>query len=113
MRCSRSGFAVADLHSAAPLPPRSIVMPRFLAPFVCAVAFAFCITDHAHAQDVLLDVSSPFPGDDFGFGIAIGDWDGDGIGDLAIGALLDSTAGAFAGAMYIQSGKDGSVLATL
>jgi hypothetical protein len=64
----------------------------------------------AMAQNVLLDVKPPAPGDAV-YGIAIGDWDGDGIGDLAVGAPTDSTVAYLAGAARVHSGKDGSVLA--
>lgn len=71
------------------------------------------LASFAPAQDVLLDVKSPGSGAQAVVGIAIGDWDGDGIGDLAIGADRDGTAGTDAGAVRVHSGRDGSVLATL
>ena len=76
------------------------------------VLSAHSIGNHAFAQDVLLDVKSPVPAVAKETGIAIGDWDGDGIVDLAIGAPYDATAGSDAGSVRIHSGKDGSLLAT-
>jgi hypothetical protein len=93
-------------------------MPRFHRSFVALtttsfISFAVSIGGRALAQEVLLDVPSPVPGADADVGVAIGDWDGDGIDDLAIGAPRDSTAASEAGAVRIHSGKDGSVLAAL
>jgi len=65
----------------------------------------------AHGQRVLLEVKSPVPGADACSGIFIGDWDGDGVEDLAIGAALDSTVAKMAGAARVHSGADGSELA--
>ena len=92
-------------------------MLRFRLPavaFVTAfvVPFASPITPRASAQDVLLDIKSPVQKAQAAMGIAIGDWDGDGIGDLAIGAPGDDTIAIGAGAVRIHSGKDGSILAT-
>ena len=91
-------------------------MPRIHLPTVAfATSFLALIAlpfgGRARAQDILLDVKSPVPGADAENGIAIGDWDGDGIADLAIGAPRDSTAASEAGAVRIHSGKDGSILA--
>jgi FG-GAP repeat protein len=93
-------------------------MPRLPLSFVALattsfISFAVPISGRALAQEVLLDVPSPVPGADADVGVAIGDWDGDGIADLAIGAPRDSTAASEAGAVRIHSGKDGSVLAAL
>jgi hypothetical protein len=66
----------------------------------------------ASAQDVLLDIQGSVANADASNGIAIGDWDGDGVGDLAIGAPFDDTAAPYAGAVRIHSGRNGSVLAT-
>lgn len=48
------------------------------------------------------------PGDAFGHSIeSLGDVDGDGTPDLAIGAPLDDSAGTNAGRVYVVSGADG------
>jgi len=65
----------------------------------------------ARGQRVLLEVKSPVPGADAVTGIFIGDWDGDGVDDLAIGAARDSTVANLAGAVRVHSGANGSVLA--
>jgi hypothetical protein len=67
----------------------------------------------AQAQNVIFDVSDPNP-DSAALEVAgVGDWDGDGVVDFAIGATLDDGAGTDAGVVRIYSGKDASVLATL
>ncbi|MCC6675751.1 MAG: VCBS repeat-containing protein [Phycisphaerales bacterium] len=54
------------------------------------------------------------PGGDFGRAMAaIGDIDGDGWSDLAIGDPEDSTAGPHAGAVHLFSGRDGSLIRTI
>ena len=65
----------------------------------------------ARGQRVLLEVKSPVPGADAVSGIFIGDWDGDGVEDVAIGAPRDSTIANLAGAARVHSGADGSELA--
>ena len=75
------------------------------------VVSAFLFAGRASAQDVLLDIQGPVPGSEAANGIVIGDWDGDGINDVAIGAIRDSTVQYLAGAVRVHSGKDGSVLA--
>lgn len=40
----------------------------------------------------------------FGFSLAIGDLDGDGAADLAVGAPWDGSAGAYAGAVFVFDG---------
>jgi VCBS repeat protein/FG-GAP repeat protein len=82
----------------------------FSSTFVLSVAVP--IGSRARAQDVLLDIKSPVPDAVAFHTCAIGDWDGDGIGDIAIGAPWDDTVGIYAGAVRIHSGKDGSILAT-
>jgi hypothetical protein len=54
--------------------------------------------------------------DKFGTSLAVvGDWNGDGIGDLAVGAphLSTSTDGPRSGYVTVLSGNDGSLLATI
>jgi hypothetical protein len=54
---------------------------------------------------------NPAGGDGFGESVSrAGDVDGDGHGDVIVGAPSDDTAGSAAGAAYVHSGADGSVL---
>lgn len=71
------------------------------------------LSTRAIAQDVLLDIPGLNPGDCASHGIGAGDWNGDGVTDLAIGASLDSTYGTNAGAVHIFSGSDGGLITTL
>ncbi len=67
----------------------------------------------ARAQTALLGIDGTAANQQFGTtAVEIGDVNGDGIADLAIGAPGDSTGGYFAGAVYILSGANGAVLAT-
>jgi hypothetical protein len=66
----------------------------------------------AHAQRVLFDVHGAVAGGGAANGVVIGDWDGDGVQDFAVGAPRDGTAAFGAGAVRIHSGANGSVLAT-
>jgi FG-GAP repeat len=51
------------------------------------------------------------PGSAFGAAVAgAGDVDDDGYDDLVVGARYDSTNGTFAGAVYVYSGFDGSLI---
>lgn len=62
----------------------------------------------------LFVVEGPGAGDQFGRDLAgIGDFDGDGIGDLAVGASGDGTGLADQGLVLLLSGFDGGVLARL
>src|SRR5262245_14221570 len=93
-------------------------MSRFHLPAVAfsstvVLSVALPVGGLARAQDQLLDIKSPVADATAFFTCAIGDWDGDGLGDIAIGAPYDATAGLNAGAVRIHSGKDGSILATL
>src|SRR6185295_4744352 len=78
-----------------------------------ALSLVSLLAAPAAAQDVLLDVKGPPGGANASAGIAVGDWDGDGVGDLAIGAAVDNTAAPLAGVVRIHSGLDGSVLTSL
>lgn len=49
--------------------------------------------------------ASPAP-DQFGYAVAVGDLDGDGFGDVAMGAPLRGDAAAEAGAVYLVSGGE-------
>ena len=73
--------------------------------------FSPWLAPYAVAQDVLLDFVGLSHGDESGHAIAVADWDADGIEDLAVATFRDSTAAPQAGAVYVRSGKDGSVLA--
>jgi hypothetical protein len=81
--------------------------------FVAAIVLAAPLGGRLFAQDLLLDLKSRVKDAFAVHGIAIGDWDGDGIGDIAVGAPHDASAGIDAGAVRIHSGKDGSILAKL
>ena len=49
----------------------------------------------------------------FGVGLAgIGDWDGDGVGDLLVGASNDSLTGNYYGALYLLSLSNGKVVSS-
>jgi len=54
---------------------------------------------------------SPVSGDNFGRAFAVvGDLNGDGVGDLAIGAYLDSISAIQQGSVSLYSGRDGTFL---
>jgi hypothetical protein len=71
------------------------------------------VSGRARAQDVIFDVSDPNPDSAAAEVAGVGDWDGDGVADFAIGAGFDDGAGTDAGVVRIYSGKNASVLATL
>jgi len=79
---------------------------------VSVLGSIFGLAASAQGQRIILEVKPPVPGGDAEVGVVIGDWDGDGVADLAIGAARDSTAASEAGAVRIHSGADGSVLQT-
>jgi hypothetical protein len=54
------------------------------------------------ASDAEVHLTGERTSDYVGHGVAIGDFDGDGFGDLAMGALNEATGGSGAGAAYIQ-----------
>lgn len=59
-------------------------------------------------------LTSGIADDRFGYAIAsAGDLDSDGVDDLLVGAYRDSQGGMSAGAVYIFSGKNGSLINTL
>ncbi|QDU68716.1 TPR end-of-group domain-containing protein [Engelhardtia mirabilis] len=62
---------------------------------------------------LLLELFGPVPGEGFGTSVSdAGDVNGDGAGDLIVGAWQNGEGGASAGKCYLYSGADGSLLAT-
>ncbi|MEL7061411.1 MAG: hypothetical protein AAGN46_15415, partial [Acidobacteriota bacterium] len=53
------------------------------------------------------------PGEGFGLGRGVEDLDGDGRGDLVIGAFSNSDGAPSAGATYVISGRSGALLRTI
>jgi hypothetical protein len=82
-----------------------------LVPHSIAILLGFAST--VHAQRVLFDVHGAVAGGGAANGVVIGDWDGDGVQDFAVGAPRDGTAAFGAGAVRVHSGANGRVLATL
>lgn len=67
----------------------------------------------AAAQTPIHQVAGAVPNATFGRSIAAaGDLDGDGIGDLVVGAVYDSTAAPQAGSVTLISGASGSIVHT-
>jgi len=95
-----------------PSPARRFRGPPLAASLFAASTLIASLAPRATAQEALLDFDGVKPGDDSGQAIAIADWDGDGIEDLLVGAFRDSQVASQAGAAYVRSGKDGSVLAS-
>jgi hypothetical protein len=70
----------------------------------------------ADAQTLLLTLDSPSPQymANFGSSLAVGDVDGDGKGDVAVGAVFENVGPiSDAGRVYVFSGANGSLLLTL
>lgn len=62
---------------------------------------------------LLLDLSGTQPGEGFGTSASdAGDVNGDGIGDLVVGAWQNREKGPSAGKVYLHSGADGALLAS-
>jgi len=63
---------------------------------------------------LLYSLTSDQPGDGFGFvAEAIGDLNGDGASEIAIGAPRNSAGGQLAGKVFVYSGRDGTLLNTV
>ncbi len=63
---------------------------------------------------VLYTLVSDEPGDGFGFvADTIGDLNGDGASEIAIGALRNNAGGTLAGKVFVYSGRDGTLLSTI
>lgn len=76
-------------------------------PAMAAVGFAESDVDvlRTHLGD---------PNDNYGWvGAELGDIDGDGVGDYAVTAITEGTGGFLAGAVFVYSGADGSLLNTV
>jgi hypothetical protein len=79
--------------------------PRWLAFLIAAPPAA--------AQTEILELAGEAPGDRFGWSIAfVGDLDGDGRSDLAVGAPFHDTAGIDAGRVHVFSGSGAQVIRT-
>ena len=72
------------------------------------VAFG-ALAPASRSQTVLFDYDGSKVGD-IQSGAAVGDWNGDGVGDFAVGVPLDDSKNPDAGAVYLVSGFDGSIL---
>jgi hypothetical protein len=80
-----------------------------------AVAFSLAASPAPDGWSVapVFTLESAHEGDDFGAVLAVGDVDGDGAPDIAVGAPGDSAAGDGAGAVYIYSGRTRELLREL
>jgi hypothetical protein len=86
-------------------------MRHRLATLTCAVVLTMSAV--ASGQALVHDVLGPNPNATFGRALATaGDVDGDGVPDLVVGAVYDSTAAAQAGAVALVSGATGGIVHT-
>ncbi|MBK9387734.1 MAG: FG-GAP repeat protein [Planctomycetes bacterium] len=88
-------------------PSRRPRVPQLAALAVLAAALGAA---PASAQLRLLRIQGTVPGGSAFVSAGVGDVDGDGIADLAIGAPSDRTNGGYAGRLELRSGRDGRVL---
>jgi hypothetical protein len=79
--------------------------------FVFAMASA-AFAPRLFGQSVLFEYAGPSSTNPIDFGVLVGDWDGDGVPDVAIRASYDDTVAPDAGAVEVRSGKNGSLLQT-
>jgi FG-GAP repeat protein len=83
-------------------------------PHIAAGAIGiFVVANAARAQSVLYEFSGANAGDIADRVATLGDVDGDGTADFAIGAGLDDTSGLNAGAVRLYSGASGALLDTI
>jgi len=64
----------------------------------------------ARAQQILLDQKSATIGDSGGACAVVGDWDGDGIDDLAIPSPWSDVNGTDSGSLFVHAGGTGALL---
>lgn len=96
------------MHHAIP----AALRPRLPRAGLGAILLSCITASNAEAQLRILRFEGAVEGGSAFVAAGVGDVDGDGIGDLAIGAPTDRTNGGFAGRLELRSGRDGSILRT-
>ncbi len=83
---------------------------RFIA--VLGVVLPLSMVSRGEALPVVTVIDTPMPQSDLHFGrrVSVGNWNGDGIPDVAIGADSDDAGGIDAGTVRVFSGSDWSGL---